>query len=56
MGAYSEKQAYNATEEAFLKSQESNHIAKGAEPLKKAVGSEYFTEELDASNLTRLQF
>ena len=55
MGVYGEKQAYNATEEAFLRAQESNHITKETELLKKAVGSEYVTEDLDITKLTRTQ-
>ena len=50
LGRFTQKQTYNATEEAFLKSQESKHIA-----LKKAVGSEYFIEDLDITKLTRTQ-
>ena len=50
LGRFTQKQAYNATEEAFLKSQESNSFT-----IKKAVGSEYFTEDLDVTKLTRVQ-
>jgi hypothetical protein len=50
MGAYGEKQAYNATEEAFLKVEESKQV-----PLKKVVRGDYFMEELDPTKLTRGQ-
>jgi hypothetical protein len=50
LGRFTQKQDYNATEEAFLKSQESNSFT-----IKKAVGSEYFTEDLDVTKLTRTQ-
>ena len=53
MGAYGEKQAYNATEEAFLKVEENKQNL--AVPLKKVVGGDYFMEELDPTKLTRGQ-